>query len=59
MRYDGSADSGGANQGLTGAYCIKAGTQFSDSATSAGANACPKCGVGSLNCGNANNTGGS
>jgi hypothetical protein len=54
-----SSLSAATDQGLTGAYCIKAGTQFSDSATSAGANACPKCGVGSLNCGNANNTGGS
>lgn len=48
------------DQGLTGAYCIKDGTAFSDSATSNSASACAggKCGQsGSPDCGDPANNG--
>jgi len=50
------------DQGLTGAYCIKAGTAFSDSATSSSALVCAggQCGQsGTADCGNPANNGGS
>jgi hypothetical protein len=48
--------SGAADQGLTGAYCIKSGTEFD---SSGGASTCTTCGgVNGLNCGPATNTGG-
>jgi hypothetical protein len=49
-----------SDQGLTGAYCIKDGTAFSESTTTATASACTFCGsTGSANCGPLANTGGS
>jgi hypothetical protein len=54
-----SSLSAASDQGLTGAYCIKNGTQFGSSASTAAASTCDQCGVGGLDCGNANNTGGS
>jgi len=45
-----------SDQGLIGAYCIKSGTAFD---STSGATTCTPCGEGDvLNCGNANNTGG-
>jgi hypothetical protein len=55
-----SALSAMGDQGLTGAYCIKAGTAFSDSATSSSASACAggQCGQsGSADCGDLANNG--
>jgi len=53
-----SSLSAATDQGLTGAYCIRKGTEFGSSATAGGASACPLCGLGGLtNCGNLNNTG--
>ena len=54
-----SSLSAATDQGLTGAYCIKTGTAFGTSASGATASTCDKCGAGGLNCGNANNNGGS
>ena len=50
-----SSLSASSDQGLTGAYCIKSGTAFD---SSSGVSVCSPCGQGGLNCGNANNTGG-
>jgi hypothetical protein len=51
------------DQGLTGAYCIKTGTAFGTTATGSGVSACTTCGGGGqngpLNCGAADNKGGS
>ncbi len=49
-----------SDQGLTGAYCIKSGTAFSESATSTSASACAggQCGQsGTADCGNLANNG--
>jgi hypothetical protein len=58
-----SSLSAASDQGLTGAYCIKNGTQFGSGASTGSATGgcagAPECGVGGLDCGNANNTGGS
>jgi len=57
-----SSLSASEEQGLTGAYCIKNGTAYSDSATSTSATACSggECGEsGNADCGNAANNGGS
>jgi|CZKU01.1.fsa_nt_gi hypothetical protein len=54
-----SSLSAGSDQGLTGAYCIKSGTAFGASASSAIATTCDPCGSGGLKCGNASNNGGS
>jgi hypothetical protein len=50
-----------SDQGLTGAYCIKDGTAFGTGSSGSGAAACTTCGglAGGLNCGKAENTGGS
>jgi hypothetical protein len=54
-----SSLSASTDQGLTGAYCIKSGTQFGNTATGSGVAACTPCGTGGqTNCGNLNNTGG-
>jgi hypothetical protein len=54
-----SSLSGGEDQGLTGGYCIKQGTAFAETSTSAMASACTACGTGGkTNCGNLNNQGG-
>jgi hypothetical protein len=50
-----SSLSAASDQGLTGAYCIKAGTAFD---SSSGVSTCTPCGQNGLDCGNANNTGG-
>jgi len=52
----------GLDQGLTGGYCIRDGTEYSASPTSASITACGtngECGNGSASCGPADNTGGS
>jgi len=57
-----SSLSASSDQGLTGAYCIKTGTAYSDSATSSSGLACAggTCGQsGNADCGNAANNGGS
>jgi len=57
-----SSLSASVDQGLTGAYCIKDGTAYSDSATSNSGLACAggTCGQsGNADCGNAANNGGS
>jgi hypothetical protein len=49
-----------SDQGLTGGYCIKQGTAFSETATSATVAACTLCGAGgNANCGSTQNNGGS
>jgi hypothetical protein len=54
-----SSLSSGSDQGLTGGYCIKSGTAFSETATAAMQAPCTPCGAsGTPNCGNANNQGG-
>ncbi len=51
----------GLDQGLTGYYCVKAGTAYASSASGASATVCAsKCGEsGNADCGNPDNTGGS
>jgi hypothetical protein len=53
----------GLDQGLTGGYCVRDGTAFSASPTSASSMACgmgvTECGFGSTSCGPTDNTGGS
>jgi hypothetical protein len=52
-----SSISAAGDQGLTGAYCIKTGTQFD---STSGASTCTTCGgANGQNCGSTNNTGGS
>jgi hypothetical protein len=54
-----SSLSSGTDQGLTGGYCIKQGTAFGDTSTSAMSSSCTPCGTGGkANCGNLNNLGG-
>jgi hypothetical protein len=48
-----------SDQGLTGGYCIKQGTAFSEGSSTAAVAACPECGAGdTATCGSTANTGG-